>query len=397
MLLTQSIGAIMTYIAVWAFYCFKSKEKRRMYFACDFFVSIVSAAFAYLFVSDGRMPAAALIFPVLAVVLKHKTDPLVEIAARSKGAPIAAAGAAGLGVAGLLAARGLRPLATYLERVIQISDALTLMLRRPLGIGAGEWQLHFTEYQTAPYTASLIHGGYAQLGADAGVPALLAGLGAVAVWMIYHKRGVEGCAAGMILCHAIFDISFSFLAVDLLLCMLAVSTLPEDSVRDLKSGRVRAAVRCALLIPLVLCGVLAFGASVKNRALWLAEAGRYGEASRTLEGVLFINDEEARLLRMEWACESGAFESAVRIFDGIDPPNARAYYLKGIGLLGAGEGRLAAQAAMGCVSRAPFQEYGYGLLEQTSVLLDPESRLRYLNEAAAIRAAATPHPMYKEL
>jgi hypothetical protein len=404
LLLTQSVGAIAVYVGVTALSCVRGREKRAS-IVVEFLVSAVSAALMYIVAYRLAIPAAAVVFPVLAFVFGGKIRSLAVKFERAA-APLLV-GAAILGTAGVLAVRGLRPLATYIERIIQITDGVSLMLRKPLGIGAGQWGLRYMEYQTAPYTSRLIHSGYIQIGVDSGIAALAAAAAVLGIWARRRKRGTESLAVAMILCHAALDISFSFLSIDLLLCMLFISTFPGREIQKSTSGntervRFKALTRTALAAPLLLCVVIAYGAFEKNRALWLAERGNIGEAQRVAESAVFENDGEMMLKMMEWAYESGAYADIVGTFDHMSmsqsrAPPAEAYHIKALSEFAYGDYPACAESALTCAVKSPYQEYGYDLLRQAASFLDDDSRGAYLKAAgdAEADALAGRNPLYK--
>jgi hypothetical protein len=249
------------------------------------------------------------------------------------------------------------------------------------------------EYQTAPYTSRLIHSGYIQLGVDSGIAALATAAAVLVLWTRRRMRGTESLAAAMILCHAALDISFSFLSIDMLLCMLFVSTLPGREMQRAERVLFKALTRASLTVPLLLCTVTAYGAFEKNRALWIAERGNYDEAIRVAESAVFENDGEMMLKMMEWAYESGAYADAIGTFDHMSmsqsrAPPAEAYHIKAMSEFASGNYPVSAESALTCAVKSPYQEYGYSLLRQTAAFLDDDSRVEYLKVAGDLEAKA---------
>jgi hypothetical protein len=404
MLLTQSVGAIAVYAGITALSCARGNEKRAPIVA-EFLLSAVSAALMYIVAYRLAIPVVATVIPVPAFVFCGKIRTLSTKFERAA-APLLI-GAAVLGTAGVLAVRGLRPLATYIERIIQIADGVSLMTRKPLGIGAGQWGLRYMEYQTAPYTSRLIHSGYIQLGVDSGIAAISAAAVILVLWTRRRMRGTESLAAAMILCHAAMDISLSFLSIDLLLCMLFVSTFPGHEIQKANTGnmervRFNAIARAALTAPLLLCVVIAYGAFEKNRALWIAERGNYDEAIRVAESAVFENDGEMMLKTMEWSYMSGAYADAIRTFDNMilgqsRAPPPEAYHIKAVSEFASGDYLSCAEFALTCAIKAPYQEDGYDLLRQATSFLDDDSRGEYLKAVsdAETDALAGRNPLYK--
>ena len=130
----------------------------------------------------------------------------------------------------------LRPnaLYTYLERLAQLKDSVTVMLQRPLlGIGAGNWKTAFMQWQTTPYDSAYMHSSIGQIGIDAGIFAVAA-FGYM-LYLFWKKREADYVfiAGLMILVHSLLDITLNFVFVNFLL--IAIYFLKEDKKDDKQS------------------------------------------------------------------------------------------------------------------------------------------------------------------
>jgi hypothetical protein len=203
---------------------------------------------------------------------------------------------------------GFRPLFTFLERLLQINDAIVTAAHNPLGIGPGAWEFEVLSRQTAFYDAVVVHSGYAAVAVDAGLPALAA---AVALLVFYYANGggitKHNIAATMILTHALFDFSLSFLAVTMLLCPIMVYAIPPGSpVKRIWTAR----RLCA--IPLVMLFLLPF-----SRGTEMSQAERYQlqSAEHLREGDILQAAEDALRSVEEAPYYLSAYEWAIGVVE----------------------------------------------------------------------------------
>ena len=113
---------------------------------------------------------------------------------------------------------------TFIERIIHIMDGWTAMSQNILlGIGPGKWEISKGLYQSAQYDATKIHSSFMQIGVDAGIFALIISL-TIAFFLIKDKGTPNiKTAIAVLLVHGIFDFSFSFLAIPILIFTLYIS------------------------------------------------------------------------------------------------------------------------------------------------------------------------------
>lgn len=118
--------------------------------------------------------------------------------------------------------RLIQSLATFIERLLQMRDGFFCMLKNPLsGIGAGRWANAKNIYQTGFYGAKTIHSSIVQIGVNSGVIGLILFFVFICFFLkkAYNNKKIFICLC-MLLAHAFFDFSFSFIALNMLGVML---------------------------------------------------------------------------------------------------------------------------------------------------------------------------------
>ena len=441
MLLTQSIGAILVYLAGWAIFLLKNRESGFAPVFFNFAASVLAAVIMYAVVYVIAVPQLALAVPVALVVFRKLIRKGILLVSGYRALLWTGCGTAGAAVAGLFAMRGLRPVATYLERLIQIADGVKVMLRFPLGIGPGAWQFSFHAYQSAPYNASILHCGYAAAGVSAGIVAMAVIAAALIFWLKKQKWNAMSACIMMILMHAVLDITFSFLAIVFILAMLLPETMPgretaagaaqkekkqfrAQRLKERENGHSRKPVQALLRVipalPLVLCVVVLLSAAVKNAAAWGANS-MGADAAEQLESRLVRADTEASLIQMEIYLatgEHGKFDAVFSGITGIPPahsmlhtqalqsPNtplresaaalrcARAYELMAKSLLQRGMYHEAAEYAYICAEMSPYNRTGFSLLEEILAHLDTAGQGPYREKIAVLKAETKESALY---
>jgi len=140
---------------------------------------------------------------------------------------------------------------TLVERYISYLDALNILLRRPLGIGLGNWQYLQFYYQSAPYHVTYIHNHYLQLALDGG---LLAAAGFTAILVLFFtkiKRDVYFYVGIFIAVTAIFEVHFNFGFVIIYFAYLLARNTSSPEI-SLQMHR----IKYVLLLPLVFLCIL---------------------------------------------------------------------------------------------------------------------------------------------
>ena len=402
--LTNSIGGMAVYAGGMAvIYIKEIREKRKDYqdMSARLPQILMSAVAAGLMIALFRFvsPYAA-ILPAIAMLFI--INPMQRLTGRGLSPRVAASLFVGAVVV-LFAAAGTRPFATYIERLIQISDGFRTILGNPFGIGAGAWGLEFQARQSAFYDAVVLHSSFTAIGVAAGFPALLCALGLAwyAVKTAYSKEEIakplgkrstrphllekcgrdarvpsktEGFAISskykvaicMIVVHSMFDFSLSFFAVTALLCLL--------SAQAIQGGiPLPGSFKAAFILPIAVCVALLVPAAIKNRATWAANSGRYAEAMNLLRAGFLKRDTEAAMLRLRAAVSADLFADFDAAFDSLRKPNAEAYSLAAQTFMRRGQFDDAAKMAELCAVNSPYSAGGYKLAESVMEFL-PESR-----------------------
>jgi hypothetical protein len=306
LLLTQSVGAIATYVLGWMF----------------------------LFVTERNRRGLALSFGVSAV-----------------------------GCAALLLIRGAGTVAaSYLDRILQMSDGARVILHNPLGIGPGLWAVRLLELQSAFYTATKMHSYPTELGLDAGFAALAILIFLIVAWgRRLRKSGLlpRHIAACMLLFHGLQDVSFGFLTLVMLLLMLVIPDFPDGTELPRIPRRAGSVVFLLFLLPLA-CRV-----GAKNLELW--EQGGPTE------------------------------EQSIAQYADAGLKTAAGEYRYANYLLSLDRCAEAAEAALRCIRLSRYMPDGYELLDTILPRLPEEDRARYREEAEGIRARAEEeeHPLFK--
>ncbi|MDR0999256.1 MAG: hypothetical protein LBL96_00380 [Clostridiales bacterium] len=308
LLLTQSIGAIATYLLAWMLYLFVSKKWK-------VFLSLLGVS-----VSGGVV---------------------------------------------LLYIRGANQIvASYLDRLIQISDGTVVMLHNPLGIGPGLWGLRVLELQSAFYSSAKMHSYLVEIGVDAGMLAIVAFGLLIAIWIRrIRESGLlpRHIAAIMLLFHGLVDITFGFLSLIILLVLLIAP--------DFANG-----------IPL----------------------NKYSRYAGGMAAIIFCGFITARLglynLEM-WENQGVAPESVVAEYMRDELKTALDEYRYAKALLYLGRYTEAADSAIQCIQLARYLPDGYELLDSILLNITESEREKYSLQAEEIRVMAeqTEHPLYKYL
>jgi hypothetical protein len=270
-----------------------------------------------------------------------------------------------VGAALLIYIRGAGQIAaSYLDRIIQISDGTAVALRNPLGIGPGLWSLRVLELQSAFYSSAKMHSYLIELAVDAGIPAVAVFVWFVVVWI--KKIRASGLkprhiAAVMLLFHGLLDITFNYLTVIILLFIFVAPDFPDGVSVPAPPRR---AVSAALL---VFCVMTAVGSASAIRDA--------RDNSATLPAEVL---EEYESKRLKTALNEYRYAKALLYLDRYDE---------------------AADAAIRCIRLSRFLPDGYELLESIISKLDTEQSEEYRITAGEIREEAerTEHPLYKYL
>lgn len=191
---------------------------------------------------------------------------------------------------------------TFVERLVQIKDATTVIASNPVfGIGPDAWRFLYPYVQSAQYTATSVHSGYVQIALDAG---LVGAALFITVIVVGVRRSVScknvpvSCAIILIAVHGALDIDFQFSALLVFFAMLlAGCSAPfAHKQRDVETRSQASRVAVPLTFLTAAFVASAFGlwaAGAKNECLTGARAGDAGAIRRVLEENPFAGCDNA--------------------------------------------------------------------------------------------------------
>ena len=224
LLLTLSVGALLTFLAVelvWCVGALRHGDRRWQRSVAALFPAAVFAA--GLYAANGWV-SALLIAGLFCVgwYLPALTDRIVS----NRTAYLCLAGLVCGGAALCFTPRAAQSAGTFFERLLMLRDSLPVIAAHPLlGIGAGRWAALYPYVQSGQYQSGVVHSAPFLIAVGAGLPALLLLLG-VLFSAFRQKRADALTAAAAFLClHSLLDFTPLFLPLDLLLlCLLFAET-----------------------------------------------------------------------------------------------------------------------------------------------------------------------------
>lgn len=386
MLLTQSVGAILVYIFGRIAYAIVKRSKVD-YFICSLMLALISAALVFGLVYIIGIPQLGVLPPIAMFVIWKKYQQQFINIAQKKFTLWVGIGLLPIMGAVLIFTRGLRPIATYLERIIQSIDGISIMLRYPFGLGPGSWQFYFTEYQSAPYDVSKIHNEYVAMGVGAGFLVIIPILMLLVYWFKHQKWDYKSICVMMILVHAVMDIPFSFLLIIIVLAMLVTNN-------TLETKPMPAYMRFAFVIPVMLCILVFSTAAIRNRAAWLAEAGDFEAAVQMLDNRLIQNDTDAILTQMQLFLWMGDHENVELAYLSLPRSNARAYFIRALSYLNNQSPHEAITMAMTGMELAPHSPQGLSLAERIIPYLSDDMQLVYQDKIEVYMEGIRVNPLF---
>lgn len=386
MLLTQSVGAILVYVLGWIAYAIIRRSKID-YFVCSLMLALASAGLIFGLVYVIESPQLGVLPPLIVLVIwKKYRQHFIELAHKKITIWL---GIAILPVMGfvLIFTRGLRPIATYLERIIQSIDGISIILSYPFGLGPGSWQFYFTAYQSAPYEVSKIHNEYVAMGVNAGFLAFILVI-ILATYLLKHQKwDYKGIAVMMILVHAVADIPFSFLAMIIIVAMLVANN-------NLETKPLPAYMRFAFVIPIMLCVLVFSDTAIKNRAAWMANAGELESAIQMLDNRLIQNNTEAILTQMSLFAQLGEHGNVERLHSALPRPNARAYTIRASSYLNHQRPDEAISMALTVIELAPHSPRSSILVRRILPYLSDDAQLAYREKTEIYMEGVRVNPLF---
>lgn len=257
---------------------------------------------------------------------------------------------------------------TFVERFIQVMDAAGLLGASPiLGIGPDTWRYAYPYTQTAQYTASVVHCGYAQIALDAGLAGLAVFAGAAILGLkdLVKRRQVPALiAAALVLAHALVDFDLRFGALAFLLVFLLI----DDSGPEIP--RVPAVVAGVALDAMVVvaCTAGLWAEGVRGRLDAAAVAGDAEVAEQMLaEGAAVQGDVAAVTSCLEAFARAGEWDPIAALYCQMGASSSEQAILVAQSLFECGDAEEAAAVLIGELKRGPYQVV---LFEQVEILFD---------------------------
>ena len=386
MLLTQSVGAILVYIFGWIIVGI-TKRSKVDYIVYSLVLALISTTFVFGLVYIIGIPQLGILPPIIIFLTWKKYQQYVIKIIPPKFILWIGAGILPVIGAVLIFTRGLRPIATYIERIIQSIDGISIILRYPFGLGPGSWQFLFTTYQSAPYEVSKIHNEYVAMGVDAGFLIIIPTIILLIYWIKHQKWDYKSICVVMILLHGVMDIPFSFLIIVILLVILVVKTTPETRTMPIY-------VRFAFVIPLVLCALVFSTMAMRNRAAWLANAGEIEAAVHMLDNRLIQNDTEAILTQMALFSQMGDHKNVEYLHLSLSRPTVRAYAIMASSYLNNQLPNEAIASAMTVVELAPHSLRTSVLLRRILPYLNDDVQLAYREKIEIYMEGIQVNPLF---
>ena len=211
----------------------------------------------------------------------------------------------------LLQARLAQAAQTFVERIVQMLDALAVLGGNlVLGIGPDSWQFTYPTVQTAQYRAADVHCSYLQVALDGGVLAalVLVALIVVGVWVLVRMRDFRGVVCVlMIAAHAAFDFDFQFASIVVLLAMLV--SVPDGALGGATGGAPAGASNGAngeKAAPV--------GRAVSSRA---RAAACWAVAACALAGCVVGVYLDTRMGEVQTACARGQADEAAALLESV--------------------------------------------------------------------------------
>lgn len=223
----------------------------------------------------------------------------------------------GAAVAFLAGRRFASSLGTFAERLVHMKDGFGAILLHPVfGLGAGCWAEAAPYYQSAQYSATVIHSSPVLIGVDAGVPAMLLALGLIVCgWRRGGRTLGQTLAVLLLVLHSVFDFTVCFypLAVLVLALLFVGGETVQNSGPD--KGRRKAAVwRTGAVVCVVLSAWLLAGELETKRLNTCINAQDWTGAVSCYEHrqMLFGESQKARSAYVYALTSRGDMEGVLR-------------------------------------------------------------------------------------
>lgn len=247
MMLSQSVGALVVYAALVVTAVVKSVDRRAAWQEALLTHFIAAALAVATYFTKGILS-----IPVMAIAYLVSLKLRAVVGACRKGRLHWVALLLGMAMVVPVAMSGRvsSAVGTFAERIVQIADGTAATLDHPLfGIGAGNWERVFPHYQTAQYTATVMHSAPVEQGLNGGIPALA--LFAAFIVLGFRARGRtrgETLAAELLTLHGAFDFNLRFFPIlGVLTALFYNGAIPLDDEKGASWRRYLCGTACGVL------------------------------------------------------------------------------------------------------------------------------------------------------
>lgn len=375
LLLTQSIGAIFSYILglVFSFYL---KLKRQtepketlkeslIQLLLRLIISITISVIVYII----KLKTSLYLLPIAVVILlfivcinqkkiidfitKHNIHKPIFIVALISSFLV------------FFTQRWMRGTLTFIERIIQITDSFEALKRNSVfGLGPGNWELVKSYWQTAEYSANIIHSSFMQIAADAGIFALALVISLIILFALKIKESNPSFASSIfaILLHSTLDFSLSFLSINLLLILLYSCMCISDCSKEIK--KIYFIVPATML--LIVLGFLIWGQVQIDKAKAYTNSGNYIQSNLILEKNPFLlkNSYRNQMIYIVNLYHMKQYEQALNKLKELPHNTPEKIYMEAAILEKTGKHDLAAYKLLEGIELMPYQTVLHEYLQE---------------------------------
>lgn len=350
--LTQSMGTLAIFaivILALLIYWQRNDQVGRM---CAFFMLLIcavasTAASIVVGISEFPwcvVPAAAIGFVLLLALRRFFGLPLekwfVSHASASIGLIVfSVVVMCGLLVVFFITGRLFSAWMDFVERIVQMSDAITVLGISPLvGLGPEGWEASFQYIQSAQYYATSIHNSFLQVAIDAGLVGLALFVALIVLGLRAAIKSLDTAALfgiSIIVVHMLIDFDLQFCSIAMLLVLL----LPKNSDPE-QGGSLLVRVSFALVSVVVAigCCVGLWSWQQRMEVSTLIESGETAIAEEKMSAdPLLNNDMELRSALLLALCQLGDLDNAVALYRSWQDPTSDQGTMAAMALYEAGD------------------------------------------------------------
>lgn len=217
---------------------------------------------------------------------------------------------------------------TFGTRLNQMQTALALIAESPLfGVGPDNWQYLYPYVQESPFHTRVVHCGYLQIAADAGLLALSLFVAAVVLGVRKQLRAQDFQAllvAGLIALHALVDFDLRFGSLAFLLALALVSPLgDQDKLAPCSRGAFPTKLTTTLLcFPLCIAAIWA-DASMTIIEQRVERGDGQGAAIACMKTPLASQDVHAQELYLQALLQEGEYNGVISFAEHNIPASDR--------------------------------------------------------------------------